>query len=528
MNRVLAGCLAFGMFSVVAAQSSAPEKIYSRQKAFRIPFQIPGPNDERQLQEVQLYVARDGTRWEKYTTATPDTPPDKRHFTFRAEQDGEYWFAVRTLDRRGALNPPSDADLQAGLRVVVDSEIPRVRLRPMSRSGRDVGVEWELQDRNLDLNTLRVEYRIEGQDTWRAAPGVAPKVVGYVTWVPETTGKIFLRAQVQDRAQNLGIYAAEIEADAVAARSLPSFSDRPSDATARPPFAEETPRAFVETRDPISHGTPPNGMGARDRDPASAGGPALAQNTAPTAFREPTPTREPAPVVDPAIPANFGPRAAPTPAGMLPANRQILRDTTLSLNYELEGVGSSGVGGVELFITTDMGRTWQLYGPDSDAQPPFVVELAKEGVYGMTLVARSGVGLGDLAPQPGDTPQMWVEVDRSPPQARLLSVEPGRSNEAGTLVVNWQAADSNLTDRPVSLYYADATGEWRTVVAGIENTGRYVWALPASTPPRFRVRMEVVDYAGNRQVVESAEIAVDTSRPKARMIGIAPANAIRR
>src|SRR5437870_13804335 len=93
---------------VIRAEGVAQDKIFSRQKAFRIPFQIPDPAEQKQLQEVQLYVARNGGKWEKYTSAPPDMPKDKCSFTFRADEDGEYWFAVRTLAKRGNQNPEDD------------------------------------------------------------------------------------------------------------------------------------------------------------------------------------------------------------------------------------------------------------------------------------------------------------------------------------------------------------------------------------------------------------------------------------
>ena len=163
MKRLMAaiGIVLF-VVGIVEAQETPQDKIYSRQKAFRIPFQIPDPAQQKNLQEVQLYVARNGGRWEKYTASSPDVSTEKRSFTFRTDQDGEYWFAVRTMDKRGVQIPEDDASMQVGLRVVVDSEVPKIELRPVPRSGREVGVDWEVRDRNLELDSLKLEYRVEG------------------------------------------------------------------------------------------------------------------------------------------------------------------------------------------------------------------------------------------------------------------------------------------------------------------------------------------------------------------------------
>src|SRR5262245_62074514 len=212
MKRTWAAmCVVLAVGGLVRAEGTSQDKIYSRQKAFRIPFQIPDPTEQKQLQEVQLYVARNGGKWEKYTSAPPEVAPDKRSFTFRTDQDGEFWFAVRTMDRKGNLNPAEDAEMQVGLRVIVDSEVPKVELRPVSRSGREVGLEWEVQDRNIDLESLKMEYRTDGQDSWRAVPGVVQKFFGQVFWASDAPGHVTVRCQVQDRAHNLGIQSIELE-----------------------------------------------------------------------------------------------------------------------------------------------------------------------------------------------------------------------------------------------------------------------------------------------------------------------------
>ena len=43
------------------------------------------------------------------------------------------------------------------------------------------------------------------------------------------------------------------------------------------------------------------------------------------------------------------------------------------------------------------------------------VELPGEGVYGLYLVVKSGVGRGKTGPKNGDMPQMRIEVDTTPP-----------------------------------------------------------------------------------------------------------------
>jgi hypothetical protein len=520
--------------SAWAQTAAQPDKIYSRQKAFKIPFQIPDPSEQKQLQEVQLYVARDGGIWEKYTSSPADVPADKRSFVFRTDQDGEFWFAVRTIDRRGTANPESETKLQSGLKVVVDSEVPKIVLRPAATDGREVGVEWEVQDRNVDVASLKLEYRVEGQEIWQVVPAVVPKFIGQAVWTPDQPGKVSVRCQIQDRAQNLGIQTIDLAPAASAAGSRPDSSTDaiptsrqpestrpalgPEDLpTKRPPFStsltddsrRQRPAAGSRTASPLTGAArsgadasePSAGMGLGAKSPVFG-------NKSPVLKTESAPP--------PAAPAT-------------PEDRQIVHDPEVSLDYEVEDEGPSGVSVIELWVTTDQGHTWKRVGEDADRRSPFTVNLGGDGIYGLTMVAKSGAGLGDRPPAPGDEPQTWVEVDTTAPQVRLLGSELGAGVQSGTVTITWQASDANLGNRCVSLYVADsATGEWKAIASGVDNVGRYVWKPTGPLPSRFRVAVEVSDLAGNSKSAESAEITIDVSRPRPRISRVNAGGAVRR
>src|SRR5262249_3347421 len=150
----------------------------------------------------------------------------------------------------------------------------------------------------------------------------------------------------------------------------------------------------------------------------------------------------------------------------------------ITINYGVDDVGPSGVSSVELYFTRD-GRTWQRYGDDPDKVSPFNANFPGEGMYGLTLVVKSGVGFGDKPPQPGDTPQMWIEGDLTPPIVHIQSVEPGRGADAGNLTITWKADDKNMAAQPISLYYAEQPdGAWTPIAGGLENSRRYIWRMP--------------------------------------------------
>ncbi len=217
------------------------------------------------------------------------------------------------------------------------------------------------------------------------------------------------------------------------------------------------------------------------------------------------------------------PVEAPAPRPTATAVR-VVNTKRINLNYEIKDIGPSGVSTVELWYTQD-GKKWEKSDTIARPRPPFVVDLKDEGLYGFTLVARNGVGLGKRPPAPGEQPQIWVEVDVTKPVVKLLDVQPGLVGDSQHLSICWKATDTNLGQRPISIAYAEqAAGPWMTIASNIENTGVYAWQLPAGAPPRFLLRVEAVDLAGNVGMAQTSDpILLDLSQPTVSILAVEPA-----
>jgi hypothetical protein len=179
-----------------AAAQDAGNVFYSRQTGFLIPFQAD-PNDRR-VQAVLLHVSEDlGRTYQPAASALPS----ERAFRFQARHDGWYWFAVQTRDTDGRAYPPNLTLLPPGIKVCVDTKPPVVALRPAAPREGSVAVEWNVSDENLDLNTLRLDYRPAGGRDWLplAAPRLAHDQFG---WSPPGGGPVEVRLQVLDKARN--------------------------------------------------------------------------------------------------------------------------------------------------------------------------------------------------------------------------------------------------------------------------------------------------------------------------------------
>ncbi len=205
-----------------------------------------------------------------------------------------------------------------------------------------------------------------------------------------------------------------------------------------------------------------------------------------------------------------------------PAVRMV-NSKRIHLNFELKDVGESGVSGIELWYTQDT-RSWMKYEGPAQTQPPYVVEVTGEGLWGFTMVARSGVGFSRDVPQPGELPQVWVEVDLTKPAVTVAGVELNCTPKTQALSIRWNASDKNLTARPITLSYAEKPeGLWTPIAANLENSGKFEWAVPANVPKRILVRVEAADLVGHMAAAQTpTAILIDRARPTVSILTVEP------
>lgn len=206
-----------------------------------------------------------------------------------------------------------------------------------------------------------------------------------------------------------------------------------------------------------------------------------------------------------------------------PAVRMV-NSKRITINFEVKDVGPSGVSSIELWSTQD-GKVWTKRETMTKMKPPFVVEVAEEGLYGFTLLARNGIGLAKDAPQAGDLPQIWVEVDLTKPEVELRSIHANCMNKVQNVIINWKASDKNLGPRPITLSYSvKEEGPWHSIAANIPNNGRFVWAIPTNAPSRFLVRVEAIDMVGNVGLAQTPKpVLMDRAQPTVSVLTVEPA-----
>jgi roadblock/LC7 domain-containing protein len=144
-------------------------------------------------------------------------------------------------------------------------------------------------------------------------------------------------------------------------------------------------------------------------------------------------------------------------------------------------------------------------------------------MYGFSMRVKSGIGLSNPPPQPDDTPESYIVVDRVAPEVSLLPISQGAGEQHNEVVIEWSMRDELLADSPVSLFYSTSRdgGDWEPMTGWMANSGRYQWAVS----PQFRksvfIRLDARDAAGNvTSLVSEEPVVLDRSRPQARITDV--------
>jgi hypothetical protein len=207
--------------------------------------------------------------------------------------------------------------------------------------------------------------------------------------------------------------------------------------------------------------------------------------------------------------------------------RKLVNKRQVTLQCEVDQVGKSGLSVIDVYFLKLQGA-WQKLENATVEKPgrkaAVRLEFPEDGIYGVTLVAKSGVGLSENPPRQGDAPQVWIEIDTVAPVVEISRVRVGEKSERGKLFVYWRATDKNLKARPITLSYSEnpKDGPWTPITPQPQlNASPHEWSMPTDVPSQFYIRVEATDRAGNvGQAVTAEAVKVDLSVPRAKIIQV--------
>ncbi len=490
----------------------AQESLVTGASRFQIPFDVETEPGETLQGFAVLYGSQDGGKtWDKLQSV----PAAQQNFQFAAPRDGVYAFAVRMTDAQGNLQTAIQGS-QPELLVTVDTKMPDLRLELHEVTPGQVMVHWQITDMNADISTLKLEYT-EGQDGRWKTLSAEPAITGQKALQVPPGSVVSVRGTVSDLGGNRGsgssqaVLRSVVAPPTVPSTSVPGVSGEAL--TVRPmgttPFAGVQPNSGFGglsgpgVQMPLTAGTVPASVPPLN----------MRQSAAPSAGTVPAvpnASESSMPVLD------FGSTgvAASAPAEGPSAEWQLVRDRVFDLVYQLDDVGPSGVGSVELFVTEDSGKQWFRYGNDDDLRSPFQVDVQGEGVFGFAVRVRNGLGFADPPPQPGEPPAIVVAVDQTPPTVEFPQPTVSAKGD-GAVNLKWNVAERYPASAPIRLEYAaSAAGPWTPLFDWQADAGSYQWPVRPGTPSALYFRLLARDAAGNVASAQTSQpVLIDLKRP---------------
>ena len=564
-------------FGQPAKERKLPPAFATGKREIQIPFSVTqGTTPETQAIRVDVLISVDhGRNWTKYA----EVAPDAGKFRFTVNKDMEVWFLTQTITAKEPR--PKDDVKWPQLRLIVDTQKPDLKMTALVNPRGQPELSWTVTDATLNAPSLKMEYQdaAGGDDNWNPVELSAKEnfvspagIVGKKTLaLPAGTKAINLRAEIADIAGNRAVFSQHLtlptEQDLAAAERREKSQPQLADASARHwPDENERPRqgadglatsptAGRKTDKPAEEKEPEPKLvtnpfagkgrlaalpgndereGARSEaalPPPGDESPSLAQpgtgRSLPNDDIGPigSPKREslpPARATRPAPDPNSLPSGDSIPAG---DRTRLSSAKRFNLDYDVEAVGPEGIAEVELWGTSDGGKTWAKWGTDPDHTSPMNVEVSREAAYGFRVVIVGKNGLVGNRPSGGDEADIWIEIDATRPVSRITTAAYGAGEHAGELDIRWEAEDSHLGPRPITLSFSDrADGRFTTIAAGLPNTGQYYWRFDPRSPRQIYLKLEVRDEAGNVAADQLADpINVEGLTPKGRIRSLTPA-----
>ena len=167
---------------------------------------------------------------------------------------------------------------------------------------------------------------------------------------------------------------------------------------------------------------------------------------------------------------------------------------------------------VQLYVSTDQGRRWQLYQRVRPGEGSFLVRTTGEGEY--WFLVRTVDRAGRIRPQTPAHPEMRVLVDTTPPKLEMSA----EAHPSGSVTIRWKMTDRTLRPETLQITYRTSPDRpWQPI--GLENgqvqaipegqEGQLFWFPPAGAA-LAELRAEVTD-AGENLAVAHGQVQVSLS-----------------
>jgi len=183
---------------------------------------------------------------------------------------------------------------------------------------------------------------------------------------------------------------------------------------------------------------------------------------------------------------------------------------------EYRTANAVAVGGADLWVSTDRGRTWRGADAEPAGQRSLRYTAAADGRYDFYVVLRNAAGTSADPPVPGTTPTVSIIVDTTPPLLQIHSAQVETIDDEAVIRLKVSLVEEHLADGGLRVFYRTTPGQWQDGGTATVDNGALRWAPPASVhSAELDVRCVATDLAGNHCAAQAVGIALPSPRADA-------------
>ena len=172
------------------------------------------------------------------------------------------------------------------------------------------------------------------------------------------------------------------------------------------------------------------------------------------------------------------------------------------------------VSHVDLWVTTDNGRTWTT--EDTPVQSGNTIQYTADydGRFGFSIILNNDAGPSGPVPQPGTHPAITIVVDTVPPLLQLHQAQAQRDDDNQlTITLSTSLIEEDLSSTGIRIFYKTLGNEWTDGGCAAPTDNTITWSPPGTVEAQVDLRIVATDLAGNRATSETITVEIPPAPP---------------
>jgi hypothetical protein len=403
-----------------------------------------------------------GQTWQPVMQPANASISRTQKFSFVGQVDGEYFFRLHTLHGdRPAIHTP--------IIIVLDSMRPTAELTMEMDGSERSTAHFVVADINLNPDSVRIYYQLSTTEPWQQCSATATQSPNSNAW----RGSCELPNVGENKRMQVRLVGKDYADNSIEIVRFPELDVFPN---SKPSLAS--------CDDPTVSSSAPSSGQQSDVDQSEATPVSMA------AFPMNSVPDEPAV----SMASEIDELASLEPVS--PSNRVYSNTREFKLDFALEQDAAQATC-IELWATTDSGRSWSLWGVSNSPSDPIQVEVAEDGEFGFYLSPLVNEQPNTTGPSSGQEPTIRVVVDTKSPTPKIIKVEPSDGN-SNALAIEYGCLTEDVATLATTISWSTTShGPWEVVKDRLPENGSHVWEPRTQIADTIYLKIESRDRAGN-------------------------------